>query len=80
MQLPEPKDHGTLRQQVIRAAKNELRAFAALTTFVVVTAGTLFLTVGWLGASDRVLWLTLSIMFGLVAAWALRTWLLPRLH
>jgi hypothetical protein len=74
------KDNRTLRQQVIRAAQNELRGFAALATFGVVTGGTLFLTVGWLGASDRVLWLTLSIMVGLFAAWALGTWLLPRLR
>jgi hypothetical protein len=75
----DPKDDRTLRRQVIRAAQNEIRGFAALATLVIVTGGTLFLTTGWLGASDRVLWLTLSITVGLIAAWALRTWLLPRL-
>jgi hypothetical protein len=69
-----------MKQQLIRAARNELRGLAALATFVVVTGGTLFLTVGLLGASDRLLWLILSIVVGAVAAWALKTWLLPRLH
>lgn len=73
-------DNRPLKQRLARAVQNELRGLAALATFVVVTGGMLFLTVGLLGASDRALWLIISIVVGSVAAWALRTWLLPRLR
>jgi hypothetical protein len=74
----DPKDNRTVQQQVIRAVRHQLRGLAVLATLVIVAGGTLFLTVGFLGASDRVLWLTLSILAGLFAAWALSTWLLVR--
>ena len=72
------KDNDSVKHQVVRAVRHQLRGLAVLATLVIVAGGTLFLTVGLLGASDRVLWLTLSIMAGLIAAWALSTWLLVR--
>jgi hypothetical protein len=68
----------TFRDQVRRAVHHELWGLAVLVTFVTVGGGVLFLSSDWLGKASPALWVSISMLAGGIAAWALRTWLLLR--
>lgn len=75
-----PQPNRTMTQSVIRAqAQNTLPRLAAIIVFFVVGGGVLFLTSDGIGLTQPLLWLGLSFGAGLVAAWAVGTWLLVRL-